>query len=59
MRYISPGDAAKLLGVQRITLRRWAAKGFIGCEISETGRRTYFRAEIEKLVEERKLTRAG
>jgi len=47
---LSPGEAARLLGVDTSTLRRWAEAGKITARVTEGGHRRFRRADVEALA---------
>ncbi|NAE18270.1 MerR family DNA-binding transcriptional regulator [Enterococcus hirae] len=48
---VSPGDAARALGVTTVTLARWADEGRITCVTSTGGHRRYHAGEIRAHAE--------
>jgi len=48
--FLAPGEAARLLGVDTSTLRRWADDGKIIARITEGGHRRFRRADVESLA---------
>lgn len=50
MPYVSTGQAAKALGVDRTTLQRWAKKGLLRPHLRTPG--GHYRWDVERLREE-------
>lgn len=50
-------EAAQLLGVSTMTLRRWAAAGTIDHERAANGSYLYRRSAIERMASERKAAK--
>ncbi|MCA9877084.1 MAG: helix-turn-helix domain-containing protein [Thermomicrobiales bacterium] len=48
--YISIGEAARLVGVSRATLRAWEARGLVQPDRSSAGYRRYTLADVERLT---------
>jgi len=46
---LSPGDAARMLGVHPSTLSRWAKQGKIRCVVLPSGHRKYPLSEILRI----------
>jgi predicted site-specific integrase-resolvase len=46
--YVSIKDAAKLIGIPEITLRRWSKKGRVPHLLTPTGRLTYKISDLEE-----------
>lgn len=55
--HLTPGEAARILGVSPKTVSRWADRGWLSHIVTVGGHRRFRRAEIEAL--EQRLTRAG
>ncbi len=53
--YLTPREAAEMLGVSRKTVVRWAAEGRIPSLVTLGGHRRFKRDEIEELL--RRMTR--
>ena len=47
---LTPGDAAKMMGVHTMTVWRWTEEGRIPFVKTIGGHRRYYRSEIEKLL---------
>lgn len=46
---MSPGEAARYLGISLTALRRWAAEGLVQSDRTEGGHRRYNAADIKKI----------
>lgn len=46
-----PADAARLLGVNRQTLARWAREGTLPCIVTEGGHRRYRTSEVRRRLD--------
>lgn len=49
---LASGEAAKLIGVSRDTLKRWEKKGRISSRRTPEGHRRYRRGDVEALLTE-------
>lgn len=49
-----PKEVAELFGVDPRTVTRWANDGKIACLVSLGGHRRYIRADVQRLLQERK-----
>lgn len=47
---LTPADAAELLGISGETLRRWAKEGTVRHVKLPSGRRLFYKADIEALL---------
>jgi excisionase family DNA binding protein len=48
--YVSPGEAARILGVSPKTLNRWANAGWISCAVTLGGHRRFRLDEIREVA---------
>ena len=52
---MSPNEVAELLMVSPVTVRQWAQKGWIKCELTAGGHRRYLLPDVERFASERGL----